>query len=94
MLPSSVGAQAVPALAVGVVDDDVERGHAPEIVRVIREQGEVMLLRVVMHEALHHPEADGTVAQHGVGNDRPTQRFRYLARRDFAVAQRAPREVP
>ena len=50
-------AQAVAALAVGVVDHDVERGHAPELVGVLREQREVVLLGIVVHEPLHHPDA-------------------------------------
>ena len=35
-----------------------------------------MLLGVVVDEALHHPEAGRTVAQHGVGHDRPARALR------------------
>ena len=56
-------AQAVTALAVGVVDHDVERGHAPERVGVLFEQREVVLLGIVLDEALHHADAGRAVAQ-------------------------------
>ena len=87
-------AQAVPALAVGVVDHDVERGHAAELVAVVVEQREVVLFGIVLDEPLHHPDAGRAVAQHRVGHDVPAERLRHLARRDLAMAQRAAREVP
>ena len=85
-------AQAMAALAVGVVDHDVERGHAPERVDVLLEQREVVLLGIVLDEALHHPDAGRAVAQHRVGNDVPTERLRHLERGDLAMTQRAARK--
>ena len=88
MLPSSVARRQCPPLRSVLLIDDVERGHASELVSVLREQREVVLLGIVVHEALHHPDADRSVAKHGVGDDRPAQRFRHFACRDLAVAQR------
>ena len=89
MLAVVCAAQAVAALAVGVVDHDVERGQAPELVAVLLEQREVVLVGIVVDEALHHADAVRAVAQHRVGHDLPAERLGHLVRRDLAVAQRA-----
>ena len=90
----SFAQQAVAALAVGVVDHDVERGHPAELVAVVLEQREVVVLGIVLDEPLHAADAGRSVAQHRVGDDVPAERVGDLVRRDLAVTQRAAREVP
>ena len=57
-------AQAVAALAVGVVGEHVERGELAEAVRMVLEQREVVLLGVVVDEALHRALTERPVVAH------------------------------
>ena len=86
--------QAVPALAVGVVGQDVEHRELAEAVLVAVEQREEVLVGVVLDELLHRALAERAVAQDRDRHDAPPERVRQLVRRDLAVAQRALGEVP
>src|SRR5207245_10839760 len=87
--------QAVSTLAVGVVGDDVEHRELAKACLVAFEQREVVLFRVVVHEALDRACPEGAILTHdGDGHDAPPEGTRRLVRRDLPLAQRAVREVP
>src|SRR5439155_4846924 len=87
-------AQAMARLAIGVVDDVVEGGEVAEPLGEVVEQGEVVLLRVMVDEQLNHPDPHRTVAKDRRRDDRPTKGLRELEGGHFPLTQRAVGEVP
>ena len=81
-------------LPVGVVDQDVEGRHRPEIVQPGLPQREVVLVRVGVDEQLDRPRAVRSIAEDGRGDGRPPQGLRQHERRDLPSAQGSQREVP
>ena len=57
-------------------------------------QGEEVLVRIVVDEALHRADAERSVAQDGERHDAPAEGVGELERRHLALAKRALREVP
>ncbi len=90
-----VAQQAVAALAVGVVGQQVEgadRAQGAMAVGVLVE-GEVVLREVGGHEALHRPLAQRAVAQDGFGDDAPAEQLGEDPRRHLPAVEPAG-EVP
>src|SRR5437764_1892273 len=86
--------QAVTALAVGVVDDDVEGGHPAKVFGASGHQRKVMLAEVGDDELLHRPRSQWSVSPiEGEGYDLPAERLADQVGSNFALAQRAVGEV-
>ena len=89
--PTLSGTQdAVAALAIGVVADDVEQCHGTKPVVELGHRfhhREVVLGEVAGHEPLHRPFADGAVSQHGRRHHVDAQRLAHPVRRHFASVQ-------
>src|SRR4029077_2062079 len=82
--------QAMPALAIGVVDDDVEGGHRPEGVGSSRHQREVMLGAGGNDELLQRARSHRTVgAINRNWNDLPIERGADQEGGHLTLAQRA-----
>ena len=81
--------QAVAALAVGVVGEEVEDAHAPEAVVVggVLDQGEEMLLEVGVHEELERSLSVGAVPLDGQGDEPPAQRLGEEIGGDLALVE-------
>jgi hypothetical protein len=82
--------QAVTALAIGVVGDEVEHRHHAQrvVVAGVLEQREVVLGEVGVDEALVRPAAVGSVvARHRLRNHGPPERGREDVRRDLAAIE-------
>ena len=92
----SASTQAVAALAVGVVGDDVEHGHAPQlrVGRLVVEQGEVVLLEVGVDEPLQRALADGARPRARWSAGRRPSRGRRSARRPRPRGGRGRRGSP
>ena len=92
-----VAREAVAALAVGAVGEQVEAADRAQGVVAGRllEQREVVRLDVERHEPLQrpHPERQAVAAQHGLGHHVPAEPGRQLVRRDLPPIE-AGGEVP
>ena len=93
--PSVEPEQAVAALAVGVVADEIEGAHRAElgVVGLVLVQGEVVLLEVGLDELLHRSDAEWSVAADRERHEVPAQRLGQLVGGHLSVVQ-ARREVP
>ena len=90
----AVAAQdAVPALPVGVVCDQVEGREPPKLLRVIRDQVEVGDPRVRLDVQLHGADAVGPLANRGQRDGRPSDRPAEHELRLLPLVQRAARKV-
>src|SRR5690606_41782640 len=83
--------QAVPALAIRIVDDVVKGGDAPKLgVHFLRER-EVVNLRVMFDEILDRSQAVRAIAQNSGWHYRPAQHVRSCKSGDSAGAARPNR---
>jgi hypothetical protein len=92
--PSVLAEEAVPGLAVGVVDDEVEHRDPTELLGEPLGEREVVLLGVRRDEQLDGSDAERTVAEDGRRHVRPSERARDEVGGDLPGAQRALGEVP
>src|SRR4029450_9950337 len=87
--------EAVPALAVGIVGEEVEEADAAEgvVVRRVLHQAEVVLFEVGMDEELERPLTVRPLARDGKRDQPPAERFREHVGGELALPQ-AWREIP
>src|SRR5467141_2559100 len=93
---AAVGAeQAVAALAVGVVGDEIEGADAGEPLAVLRRlaEREVVLAEVRVNELLQRALAIGAVTPNGERDQPPVERLREVIRRQLALEE-PRREIP
>src|SRR2546428_704393 len=87
--------QAVAALAVGVVGDQIERADPGELITVrgLLAEREVVLGEVRVHELLQRAFAVGPIAPHREGHEPPAERLREVIRGQLALEE-AGRKIP
>src|SRR5882724_715332 len=87
--------QAVAALAVGVVGDQIEGADPGELIAVrgLLTEREVVLREVRGHELLQRALAVGPVAPHREGHEPPAERLREVIRGQLALEE-AGRKIP
>ena len=86
--------QNVTALAVGIVDQQVEQGHGAQAFQLGRFEIKIMMIGVVINVLLERTGTQRSVPQNGEWNHAEAQRLADQVGADFPVGQGVFREIP